>query len=143
LSEFIIDFSDLEEIKDHNGQREQRLASVRSLISAAKQHPTLQSLCGIHPDPENSGYPRSKNLNKFLKKNLENKNILNLSNQGTDDLMAMVVSYDLEHNHNIVSVNIENNCISEKNSIIDSIKDNVTLKSIYCNYQNMHLPNSR
>jgi RNA-binding protein YhbY len=143
----ITDVSELEEIRDHNEQRERREASVQSLISAAKQHPTLQSLCGIYPDPDNSGYLGSNNLNKFLrknfKKNFENKNVLNLCNQGIDDLMAMVVSYDLKHNHNIISVNIDNNCIAEKNSLINSIKDNITLKSIYCNYQNIRLPNSR
>jgi hypothetical protein len=147
--EFGIDMSELAEITDHNEKISQRLASVISLISAAKEHPTLQSLCGIHPYPENPGYPGSNNLNNFLKKNekkmFEKKIVLNLCNQGIDDLMAMVISYDLKNNHNVMSLNIEDNCITYKgkNSIINSIKDNVTLKSVYLNYQNLQLPNSR
>lgn len=123
------------------GQRE----AVDSLIKAMRNHPNLQSLCGLTIDPLNvdpSATFSSSSSSSSLAYSHYPSTSLCMADEGIDDLMAVLLGNDLLFNHTITSINLENNYIMQvgRLALIKAIFSNVTLKSIYYQKQRDPVP---
>jgi hypothetical protein len=111
------------------------------LIKAAKGHPHLQSLCGLSPhySPVKSDFS-----DQISRPTPMPSTRLSLANQGVDDLMILIVAFDLAHNHTVLVLDLEHNYIMAggKMALAQALVSNVTLKTVHWTKQMDPLPPS-
>lgn len=114
--------------------------AVESIMISMRNHPNLQSLFGIPLNAltvDSSALFCSSSSSSFLNSAHHPSTSLSFADQGLDDLMTILLSNDIQNNHTLTSINLDNNYIMQigRLALIKAIQCNVTLKSIYYNNQ--------
>lgn len=135
------DESHLRAIAEFEEFQTNQIDCVLTLIKAARAHPHLQSLCGLQAY---SSYRTTSCPYSYTSPTPIPSTRLCLAGQAVDDLMILLIAFDIAHNHFIVSLDLEHNYIMAggKLALVQALATNVTLRYVHLDRQRDPLPPS-
>ena len=135
------DESHLRAIAEFEEFQTNQINCVLTLIKAARAHPHLQSMCGLQAY---SSYRTTSCPYSYTSPTPIPSTRLCLAGQAVDDLMILLIAFDIAHNHFIVSLDLEHNYIMAggKLALVQALATNVTLRYVHLDRQRDPLPPS-
>ena len=133
--------SHLRALADFEEFQANQINCVLMLIKAAKDHPHLQSLCGLQAY---SSFRTTHCPYSYTSPIPLPSTRLSFAGQAVDNLMIQLISFDIEHNQFITCLDLEHNYIMAggKLALVEALATNVTLRKVHLDKQRDPLPPS-